>query len=189
MPSMPSYRHHLLLRLRERMAKTKVSSVFFWPLLGKEAGNILTDARCRTAEDLTATSRRLARYESLLNDIMPMVSPEVRALIDEARENVSLSHDVVRRIRSSWLTIIRTRRMDQKRTRTTMVLVLRGWTGPWQEPLVVASSYHCLFPVLTCRWRHDRRRPRALLSLPGRQRRCPRRVRKRLSGSHLTLIS
>ncbi|KIW43658.1 hypothetical protein, variant [Exophiala oligosperma] len=41
----------------------------------------------KTAEDLTATSRRLARYETLLNEIMPMVSPEVRALIDEAREN------------------------------------------------------------------------------------------------------
>ncbi|OAP58916.1 hypothetical protein AYL99_06213 [Fonsecaea erecta] len=41
----------------------------------------------KTAEDLTATSRRLARYESLLNEILPMVSPEVRALIEEARDN------------------------------------------------------------------------------------------------------
>jgi len=41
----------------------------------------------KTAEDLTATSRRLARYESLLSEIMPMVSPEVRTLIDEARDN------------------------------------------------------------------------------------------------------
>ncbi|EXJ67098.1 uncharacterized protein A1O5_09745 [Cladophialophora psammophila CBS 110553] len=41
----------------------------------------------RTAEDLTATSRRLARYESLLNEILPMVSPEVRALIEDARDN------------------------------------------------------------------------------------------------------
>ncbi|KIY02552.1 uncharacterized protein Z520_01017 [Fonsecaea multimorphosa CBS 102226] len=41
----------------------------------------------RTAEDLTATSRRLARYESLLNEIIPMVSPEVRALIEDARDN------------------------------------------------------------------------------------------------------
>ncbi|KIW28595.1 uncharacterized protein PV07_08247 [Cladophialophora immunda] len=41
----------------------------------------------KTAEDLTATSRRLARYESLLNEILPMVSSEVRALIEEARDN------------------------------------------------------------------------------------------------------
>ncbi|KAK4942480.1 hypothetical protein LTR10_017776 [Elasticomyces elasticus] len=40
----------------------------------------------KTAEDLTATSHRLARYENLLNEIMPMVSSEVRALIDDARE-------------------------------------------------------------------------------------------------------
>lgn len=40
----------------------------------------------KTAEDLTATSRRLARYESLLNEIFPMVSAEVRALIEEARD-------------------------------------------------------------------------------------------------------
>ena len=42
----------------------------------------------RTAEDLTATSRRLARYESLLNEILPMVSPEVQGLIEDARDNV-----------------------------------------------------------------------------------------------------
>lgn len=41
----------------------------------------------KTAEDLTATSRRLARYERLLSEIMPLVSPEVRTLIDEARDN------------------------------------------------------------------------------------------------------
>ncbi|OAL38774.1 hypothetical protein AYO20_01980 [Fonsecaea nubica] len=40
-----------------------------------------------SGKDLTATSRRLARYESLLNEILPMVSPEVRALIEEARDN------------------------------------------------------------------------------------------------------
>ena len=42
----------------------------------------------KTAEDLTATSRRLARYEALLNDIMPHVSPNVAAMIEEAREQV-----------------------------------------------------------------------------------------------------
>ncbi|KPI44625.1 uncharacterized protein AB675_8627 [Cyphellophora attinorum] len=40
----------------------------------------------KTAEDLTATSRRLARYEALLNDIMPHVPPNVKAMIEEARE-------------------------------------------------------------------------------------------------------
>lgn len=42
----------------------------------------------RTAEDLTATSRRLARYEALLNDIMPHVPPNVKAMIEDARELV-----------------------------------------------------------------------------------------------------
>jgi hypothetical protein len=45
--------------------------------------------RVRTAEDLTATSRRLARYEALLNDIMPHVPPNVKAMIEEAREQVN----------------------------------------------------------------------------------------------------
>jgi hypothetical protein len=49
-----------------------------------------TDWYFRTAEDLTATSRRLARYENLLNEILPMVSPEVRVLIEDARDNVSI---------------------------------------------------------------------------------------------------
>lgn len=51
---------------------------------------MLTKFAYRTAEDLTATSRRLARYETLLNQIMPMVSPEVRALIEDAGETVRL---------------------------------------------------------------------------------------------------
>lgn len=42
----------------------------------------------KTAEDLSATSRRLARYEALLNDIMPHVPPNVKAMIEEAREQV-----------------------------------------------------------------------------------------------------
>ncbi|ETN45336.1 uncharacterized protein HMPREF1541_09167 [Cyphellophora europaea CBS 101466] len=37
-------------------------------------------------EDLTATSRRLARYETLLNDIMPHVPPNVKQMIEDARE-------------------------------------------------------------------------------------------------------
>lgn len=52
-------------------------------------GLVLISGGNRTAEDLTATSRRLARYESLLNEILPMVSPEVRVLIEDARDNVS----------------------------------------------------------------------------------------------------
>ncbi|RMZ75702.1 hypothetical protein DV738_g5362, partial [Chaetothyriales sp. CBS 135597] len=42
--------------------------------------------RRKTAEDLTATQRRLARYEALLNDIMPHVPPNVKAMIEEAKE-------------------------------------------------------------------------------------------------------
>ena len=52
---------------------------------------LISQMECRTAEDLTATSRRLARYETLLNEIFPMVSPEVRNLIEEARDHVSLA--------------------------------------------------------------------------------------------------
>lgn len=44
----------------------------------------------RTAEDLTATSRRLARYEALLAEILPMVSSEVRELIEDARDQVRI---------------------------------------------------------------------------------------------------
>ncbi|KAK5260240.1 hypothetical protein LTR20_008903 [Exophiala xenobiotica] len=40
-----------------------------------------------SAKDLTATSRRLARYERLLSEIIPLVSPEVRTMIEEARDN------------------------------------------------------------------------------------------------------
>lgn len=44
---------------------------------------------CRTAEDLNATSKKLQRYEALLNEIMPMVTPEVQAMIDDVRQQVS----------------------------------------------------------------------------------------------------
>ena len=47
-----------------------------------------TNVENRTAEDLTATSRRLARYEALLNDIMPHVPSSVKAMIEDAREQV-----------------------------------------------------------------------------------------------------
>ena len=55
-----------------------------------------TNTLNRTAEDLSATSRRLARYESLLNNIAPLVSPSVRAMIDDARVDVShiWNHDI-----------------------------------------------------------------------------------------------
>lgn len=66
--AVPSSCHLLLLRLRNHHA----DPVFF----------------CRTAEDLTATSRRLARYEALLAEILPMVSSEVRDLIEDARDQV-----------------------------------------------------------------------------------------------------
>ncbi|KAK5082339.1 hypothetical protein LTR05_007485 [Lithohypha guttulata] len=42
----------------------------------------------RTVEDLTVTSRRLARYEELLGEIFTLVSPEVRSMINEARQQV-----------------------------------------------------------------------------------------------------
>lgn len=48
-----------------------------------------TDSMCRTAEDLNATSKKLQRYEALLNEIMPMVTPEVQAMIDDVRQQVS----------------------------------------------------------------------------------------------------
>jgi hypothetical protein len=66
--AVPSGSHLLFLRLRNHHA----DSIFFY----------------RTAEDLTATSRRLARYEALLAEILPMVSSEVRELIEDARDQV-----------------------------------------------------------------------------------------------------
>lgn len=46
------------------------------------------DPYVRTAEDLTVTSRKLARYETLLTDIFPLVSQEVRLMIEDARQQV-----------------------------------------------------------------------------------------------------
>ena len=44
----------------------------------------------RTAEDLTVTSRKLVRYEELLNEIYPLVSPDVRNIIDDVRQQVQI---------------------------------------------------------------------------------------------------
>lgn len=93
----------LSLRLRQRLEKTKVN----WPIfpslhyipflemnipiscnLPSSCANCTLDGR--TAEDLTATSRRLARYEALLAEILPMVSTEVRELIEDARDQVGI---------------------------------------------------------------------------------------------------
>ncbi|KIX06888.1 uncharacterized protein Z518_04864 [Rhinocladiella mackenziei CBS 650.93] len=62
----------------------RVADVF---ILGPPATTATAKAGGNGTEDLTATSRRLQRYETLLNDILPMVSPEVRALIEEARDH------------------------------------------------------------------------------------------------------
>ena len=63
-----------------------------WNYIPKKIVAILINSFYRTAEDLTATSRRLARYENLLAEILPMVSSEVRELIEDARDQVR--HDV-----------------------------------------------------------------------------------------------
>jgi len=44
--------------------------------------------RTRTVEDLTETSRKLARYEELLDDIFPLVTDNVRGMINQARLQV-----------------------------------------------------------------------------------------------------
>lgn len=50
------------------------------------------DLTChRTAEDLNVTSSKLARYERLLNDIFPLVSTDVRNMIDDVRQQVIVS--------------------------------------------------------------------------------------------------
>ena len=51
---------------------------------------------CRTAEDLSATSRRLARYETLLANIAPLVTPQIRVMIEEARQDVSPLTAIIR---------------------------------------------------------------------------------------------
>jgi hypothetical protein len=82
---MSSHRHDVLLRLWQRLEEAQVSDL----ARSHVTWSHLTTCHCRTAEDLTATSRRLARYERLLSEIMPLVSSEVRTLIEEARDNVS----------------------------------------------------------------------------------------------------
>ncbi len=53
-------------------------------------GRIPNEPFARTQEDLSSTSQRLQRYELLLDQITPMVSPDVQAIIDQARrEQVS----------------------------------------------------------------------------------------------------
>jgi hypothetical protein len=54
---------------------------------------VADESLLRTQEDLSSTSQRLQRYEQLLDQITPMVSPDVQAIIDQARrEQVSNSH-------------------------------------------------------------------------------------------------
>lgn len=57
--------------------------------------NLSSATRFRTAEDLTATSRRLARYEELLNDIFPLVIDKVRGMIEQARQQVKATKEAV----------------------------------------------------------------------------------------------
>lgn len=86
---MSAHRHGVSLWLRQRLEETQVCSSFVWLSCN-------TNSRAhRTAEDLTATSRRLARYEALLNDIMPHVPPAVKAMIEEAREQVLSSLSII----------------------------------------------------------------------------------------------
>ena len=63
------------------LEKTQVSQLGFSIL-------VQADYR-RVAEDLSLTSRKLARYEDLLNEIYPLVSLDVRHIIDTARQQVS----------------------------------------------------------------------------------------------------
>lgn len=73
------------LWLRERLEEAQVR-------LRPGHAEMMCSHNHRTAEDLTATSRRLARYEALLNDIMPHVPPNVKAMIEDARELVQYSY-------------------------------------------------------------------------------------------------
>lgn len=82
MSSMSTYWHELSLRLREGLEKEKVCLAIFLILV------YMADFCLRTAEDLNATSKKLQRYEALLNEIVPMVPPDVRAMIEEVRQHV-----------------------------------------------------------------------------------------------------
>jgi hypothetical protein len=98
-----AHRHQLSLRLWQRLAQAQVGRRTFLtchvcqPLPCLDACDqtdspiktVANPETLRTAEDLTATSRRLARYEALLNEIMPHVPPNVKAMIEEAREQVT----------------------------------------------------------------------------------------------------
>ncbi|KEF62831.1 uncharacterized protein A1O9_00804, partial [Exophiala aquamarina CBS 119918] len=87
LPPLFTYRHFLSLWLRQRLEKTKVTvHPRLLPVLQPRFHRADSLSFGRTAEDLTATSRRLARYEALLAEILPMVSLEVRELIEDARD-------------------------------------------------------------------------------------------------------
>lgn len=97
------------LRLWQRMEEAQVSNVSherrIWSLRIKTTSQLhyrilhtaylfdvglLTSRFDRTQEDLSSTSQRLQRYEQLLDQITPMVSPDVQVIIDQARrEQVS----------------------------------------------------------------------------------------------------
>ena len=47
--------------------------------------------RFRTAEDLTITSKRLERYEQLLDDIHELVPDNVQVMINAARAQVRIA--------------------------------------------------------------------------------------------------
>lgn len=81
MSTLSPYQHSVPLRLWQGLEETKVC----FGLVTRTAW-ILTCRR--TAEDLNVTSSKLARYERLLNDIFPLVSPDVRTMIDDVRQQV-----------------------------------------------------------------------------------------------------
>ena len=57
-------------------------------------GRIPNEPFARTQEDLSSTSQRLQRYELLLDQITPMVSPDVQAIIDQARRDQVSSNKI-----------------------------------------------------------------------------------------------
>ena len=102
MQTMFTYRQSMSLRFWEGLEEAQVSGLlhlrqgqswrsqprshvevtsYFWALLFSGADRLHN----RTQEDLSSTSQRLARLETLLTEIMPLVEPRVQEMIHQAR--------------------------------------------------------------------------------------------------------
>lgn len=83
MSTLPSHQYNVSLRVRQGLEEAQVST----RSMRRDRSSRLT-LSARTAEDLNVTLWKLAKYEELLNEITPLVSQDVRGMIDDIRAQV-----------------------------------------------------------------------------------------------------